>query len=97
MNRSIGKGMLLACCCIMAALLAPLPGAGAQEKEKKLDGKAIFEQKCLKCHKPEKFTSQHNDRQGWELILSRMERNSCVLSPEELSTLADYLTKVHGE
>ncbi len=85
------------CCIVVAIAVVLLSNAFAQEKTAKLDGKAIFEQKCLKCHKPEKFNSQHNDKQGWELILSRMERNSCVLSEQEQTVLADYLAKVHGE
>lgn len=92
----------LLCCIVIAIAAVLLPNAFAQEQEKaaspaKLDGKTIFEHKCLKCHKPEKFNSQHNDKKGWELILSRMERNSCVLTDEEVNVLADYLVKVHGE
>jgi mono/diheme cytochrome c family protein len=82
---------------VVAIAVVLLPNAFAQEKAAKPDGKAIFEQKCLKCHKPEKFKSQHNDKKGWELILSRMERNSCALSDQEQVVLADYLAKVHGE
>jgi len=61
------------------------------------DGKTLFEQKCLKCHKPSKFTSQHNNRQSWEGILSRMQRNGCSISEEEISVMAEYLAKEHGE
>jgi len=84
-------------CTLMAIALIVLPKAFAEEKAKKLDGKTIFEQKCLKCHKPEKFKAEHNDQQGWELILSRMERNSCAISEDEQKVLAQYLAKVHGE
>jgi mono/diheme cytochrome c family protein len=89
----------LAVCSVLAAFLFLSPAVWGEDKDKetKPDGKTLFEQKCLKCHKPEKFESQHNDRQGWELILNRMERNSCVLTPAELNALADYLTRVHGE
>jgi cytochrome c5 len=94
-KRNIVSVML---CCSLVTIAAPmLANAFAQEKATKLDGKTIFEQKCLKCHKAEKFKSQHNDQKGWELILSRMERNSCVLSDEEQVVLAEYLAKVHGE
>ncbi len=88
---------VLLCGMLLTISALVLPTAFAQEKAKPLNGKAIFEQKCLKCHKPEKFNSQHNDRKGWELILSRMERNSCILSEEEQVVLAEYLTKIHGE
>ena len=81
LNRTSSAILLSAA--LAAVCLVSLPHAFAQNADQKHDGKTIFEQKCLKCHKPEKFQSQHNDRKGWELILSRMERNSCVLSEDE--------------
>ncbi len=87
--------MSMVLCGILVAIV--LTNAFAQDKTPKPDGTAIFEQKCLKCHKPEKFQSQHNDRKSWELILSRMERNSCTLTEEEQRVLAEYLAKVHGD
>lgn len=80
-----------------AVMALNLPGAFGAAKEKQLDGKSLFEQKCLKCHKPKKFQDQHNDRKSWDLILSRMERNTCVLSEDERDKIADYLVKEHGE
>jgi len=68
-----------------------------EEKAKKLDGKTLFEQKCFKCHKPQKFQDQHNSRKDWDLILSRMQRSTCTLSDEERDLIAGYLEKEHGE
>jgi len=65
--------------------------------QKKMDGKTLFEQKCLKCHKPAKFKEQQNDKKGWELILSRMSRGNCVLTDEEIEILSEYLAKEFGE
>ncbi len=98
MKRVMSKSVGALLCGIFAAIVTiVLTDAFAQDKATKPDGKTIFEQKCLKCHKPEKFQSQHNDRRSWELILSRMERNSCMITEEEQSILAEYLAKVHGE
>jgi cytochrome c2 len=93
--RSITYGFLG--CSVAAAALLAVPHATAQEKTAKVDGKSLFEQKCLKCHKVEKFKSQHNSRSEWETILSRMERNSCVLSEAEATALSDYLAKQYGK
>ena len=93
--RSITYGFLG--CSVAAAALLAGPQAAAQEKAAKVDGKTLFEQKCLKCHKAEKFKSQHNSRSEWETILSRMERNSCVLNEAEATALAEYLAKQYGE
>ncbi len=99
--KSFKSGIALAILsCIVVtifAVLLPAAFADDQQAAAKLDAKSIFEHKCLKCHKPEKFNSQHNDKKGWELILSRMERNSCVLTDEEVNALSDYLAKVPGE
>ncbi len=86
-----------AACAAAAVALLILPHAFGDEKTKKLDGKTLFEQKCLKCHKMAKFKEQQNNRKGWELILSRMQRGNCVLTDEEIDVLAEYLSQEFGE
>jgi len=85
---------------VMAAVLTiaiPYTSTGvAVEPAKKLDGKTIFEQKCLKCHKLAKFKEQENSRKEWVLILSRMQRGTCDINDKELEALADYLAKTYG-
>ena len=79
-------------------LLVLSPNSFGEEKTKMLDGKKIFDEKCLKCHKVEKFRSLQHDRKGWEIVLSRMERNkSCILSSEENAAVAEYLSKQYGD
>ena len=86
------------CVVASAVLLLMQPTAfGDERQQKKLDGKTLFEQKCLKCHKPAKFKEQQNDKKGWELILSRMSRGNCVLTDEEIEILSEYLAKEFGE
>jgi cytochrome c5 len=85
-------------CALTAASMLVLPSAfGGNEKPKKADGKTLFETKCLKCHKREKFKEQASDRKGWVLTLSRMQRGTCDISDDELEALADYLAKAYGE
>ncbi len=80
----------------MVVVMLVLPNAFGDEK-KKLDGKTLFETKCLKCHKPAKFKDQSSDRKGWVLTLSRMQRSTCAITDDELEVLADYLAKEYGE
>ena len=80
----------------MVVVLLLLPNAFGEEK-KKLDGKTLFQTKCLKCHKPAKFKEQASDRKGWVLTLSRMQRSTCQISDDELEVLADYLAKEYGD
>lgn len=89
----MNKRMKAAVLAVLATALA-LPVAFGGDTSK---GKAIFEQKCLKCHKVDKFKKNRADRKGWELVLRRMERNSCILSDEETNAVADYLAKEYGE
>jgi mono/diheme cytochrome c family protein len=70
----------------------------AEEQQKKIDGKTIFEQRCIKCHSVDKFKSMQHDRQGWEIILNRMQRSkNCVLTDDEVNAVAEYLAKKYGE
>jgi cytochrome c2 len=82
---------------VAAVVLLMLPNAFGDDTAKKLDGKALFEQKCLKCHKNTKFKELASDRKGWVLTLTRMQRSTCAMTDEELDVLADYLSKVYGE
>ena len=95
MNRSI-RNSVLAILFILSAVLM-LPNAFSEEKGKVLEGKTLFEQKCLKCHKNTKFKDLASDRKGWVLTLSRMQRGTCAMTDEELEILADYLSKVYGD
>lgn len=98
MERFLRISVLLsAACTAAAAAMLMLPQAFGEEKPKKMDGRTLFEQKCLKCHKPAKFKEQQNDRKGWELILSRMQRGNCVLTDEEIDVLSEYLAQAYGE
>jgi hypothetical protein len=82
---------------LAAALMLMLPNAFGEEKATQLDGKSLFEQKCLKCHKKPKFQDLTSDRKGWVLTLSRMQRGTCAISDAELEVLADYLAENYGD
>ena len=82
---------------LAAAAMLMLPNAFGGEKARQLDGKSLFEQKCLKCHKKPKFKDQASDRKGWVLTLSRMQRDTCAISDADLEVLADYLAENYGE
>jgi cytochrome c5 len=95
MNKYMRNTVFVLLCFAAAAVM--LPNAFGEEPAKKPDGKALFEQKCLKCHKNTKFKDLASDRQGWVLTLNRMQRGTCPINDAELEVLADYLTKVYGE
>ena len=97
MNKVIRNTVLALLSSILVAVMLVLPSAFGDEPAKKPDGKALFEQRCLKCHKNTKFKDLASDRKGWVLTLSRMQRSTCPINDEELEVLADYLAKVYGE
>jgi len=97
MNRLTRNGVLAILCIVAAAVTLMLPNAFGDEKSKQMDGKALFEQKCLKCHKNTKFKDLASDRKGWVLTLSRMQRGTCKITDDELEVLADYLAKAYGD
>jgi mono/diheme cytochrome c family protein len=97
MNRHGEKRIFSQIFAAAAVMMLAVPAAAGAEKPNKIDGKKLFEQRCLKCHKAEKFRDNRSDRKGWELTLSRMERNSCILTDAETDALAAYLAKEFGE
>lgn len=99
MKRSMQQIVLFVVLVVVAAVTAAtMPKAfGGEDSPKKMDGKTIFEQKCLKCHKLAKFKEQQNSRKDWVLILSRMQRGTCDINDNELEALADYLAKAYGD
>ena len=96
LTRNIVLSVLVSALAMVSMLMLP-SAFGGDEKPKKVDGKTLFETKCLKCHKPAKFQEQASDRKGWVLTLSRMQRGTCEISDNELEVLADYLAKEFGE
>jgi len=97
MNKFTRNTVLAFLGSVATAVLLMLPNAFGDEQTKKMDGKVLFEQRCLKCHKNTKFKDLASDRKGWVLTLSRMQRTTCPINDEELEVLADYLAKVYGE
>lgn len=95
MNRLIRNSVLAFLC--FTAIAVMQPKAFGEEPAKKPNGKALFEQKCMKCHKTTNFKKLASDRKGWVLTLSRMQRGTCPMTDDELDVLADYLAKVYGE
>ena len=97
MFQSTESRFALGSLCFAALFLVAGAFAYADDAPAKLSGKDVFKQKCLHCHKPQKFTSQHHDRREWEQILRRMELNTCNLTDAEAEAVADYLVKEHGD
>jgi hypothetical protein len=97
MAHKVSYRLLVPCICIILAVPAAVDIALGQEKIAKLSGQNVFQNKCLQCHKQSKFKDLHYARREWEQIVTRMERNTCVLSDVEYNAVCEYLAKEHGE
>ena len=96
MKRGVRTIVLAVLCCITTVVLLLSARHSYADKKTEAAGKAIFEAKCLKCHKIAKFKEQENSRKDWVVILGRMQRGTCPMTDEELELLADFLAKSYG-
>src|SRR3569832_2232510 len=59
-----------------------------------LPGKDLTIKMCSGCHAPERASSLHQDKDGWDATLSSMAaRGMAVSSDAEYAAVLDYLTK----
>lgn len=70
-----------------AAPLVDDMGAG------KLDGKALLEERCTKCHDLTRIVSKKKTAEDWKATVERMVGKGAVLNADEQQVLIDYLTK----
>ena len=69
----------------------PAGGTGAGETAA-LDGKALIEERCARCHPAAKvFDHEKVDRAHWEETVDRMIAKGAKLSDEERAAVLDFL------
>jgi cytochrome c5 len=56
-----------------------------------LDGAALLEQRCTRCHSTARILGASKDRAGWLATIETMVAKGALLTEEEKSALADYL------
>jgi len=73
-----------------AAEAAPDPDAARMPAG---PGKALTVRACSDCHSLARVVAQHQTRAQWQDTLSAMQDNGLSVTPEELKTILDYLSK----
>jgi len=70
----------------------------AIQAEADIKGKALFENKCSKCHPLSKALSKTKDLKQWQTTALRMsgKKNSGITS-EEAEIIAEYLSSTGGK
>jgi competence protein ComEA len=60
-------------------------------------GKAATIRVCGSCHSPERSTTVHQDRQGWEETITKMAKLGAQGSDDDFDAVLTYLSKNFGE
>ena len=60
-----------------------------------IDGKALFEERCSKCHNLERTSSKQKNADEWKNTIERMLTKGAVLNTEEQTALIDYLAQTY--
>jgi hypothetical protein len=82
-------GIVLAAC---GGAQEPAPGSGAQ-----LDGKALVEDRCTKCHGLETVTGAQKSSEGWQSTVDRMIGHGAQLDAAETAAVIDHLSEAYPE
>jgi cytochrome c5 len=74
----------------------PAPGgAGGQETPAALDGKALHEERCTKCHDLQRIEAAKKTADEWKATVERMVGKGAELNAEEQSAVIGYLAEAH--
>jgi cytochrome c5 len=55
-------------------------------------GAQLVETKCSMCHGLDRVTAASYDKAGWEEVVTRMEKNGLVVTPEEKQAIVESLS-----
>ena len=59
-------------------------------------GKDILENNCSECHGADSVTALHQSRSGWAGLVDDMIAKGAQLTPDQITTVVDYLTANFG-
>ena len=62
-----------------------------------LDGKALLEERCTKCHNLDRVSSKTKTADEWKGTVGRMVGKGANLSEAEQTAVIDYLAKTYGK
>ena len=81
------------------SLVSPVQAAGQQAAGQLPPGpgRDTTVSTCSKCHSLANVTSQRNDRDGWNAVITKMVGYGATASDEDLAQILDYLTKNYGK
>lgn len=77
----------------LAIILLTLLPAWGQQPIPDGPGRAEVERLCKTCHELQRSFSRRQDRDGWNITLTKMVALGTKATDQELSLILDYLTK----
>jgi uncharacterized lipoprotein YehR (DUF1307 family) len=91
---------LIATLVLLAVLLSTLVAAcGAQEEgstiSAPLDGKALTEERCTKCHDLTRVEQAKKTTEEWKVNVERMVGKGAQLNAEEQAAVIEYLSEAY--
>ena len=80
---------------VCTVIAAPLAAAAAENGPDA--ARAVFEDRCSKCHTLDRALRKNKDRAGWEKTVQRMKRyGSGMISDEDAAAVVEHLVRVRG-
>lgn len=89
--------VLLAMQCTSGTPQTPAPQMPAQQTSAPavLDGKALVQERCAKCHSLARIEKAKKSADEWKVTVERMVSKGAELSADELAAVVDYLAKTY--
>jgi competence protein ComEA len=82
---------------VLSLALVACGGGAKEEAPAALDGEALVEERCTKCHDLSVVTSAKKSAEGWKANVERMVQKGAQLDEAEQEVVIDYLTEAYPE
>ena len=92
----LALAVLLAAGC-SASPTTPPPAVATAAITTALDGQALLNERCTKCHSLDRVEAASKTADEWKTTVARMVGKGAKLSAEEQAVLLDYLAKTHSK
>jgi cytochrome c5 len=103
MDRRLLKALVtVSSVLLLITLLAACGDRNQQQDEgqsapETLDGKALVEERCTKCHDLETVTGTSKTKEEWKTTVERMVSKGADLSTEEQTAVIEYLAETYSK
>ena len=99
MKKSMYMGFVVLLLAVSLGALVVACGARRKELDgpSTLDGQALVEERCTKCHDLTRVKAAKKSEEGWKVTVERMVRKGATLEKAEQEAAIEYLTETYPE